>query len=101
MPRSDVEAGRGPRDANGVAAPLLDVPEGTVDAPDAAHTVSYKVMAEQFSWLGWAAFGGPSAHVSLFQKVMPTLTGCNRVSQRRREAACGCTALQMGCCGVL
>lgn len=67
MPRPDVEAGSGQSAATGLAAPLLDGPDSTIGTD--AQTVSYKGIAEQFSWLGWAGFGGPSAHVSLFQKV--------------------------------
>lgn len=31
--------------------------------------VSYSDIAKQFSLLGWTAFGGPSAHIGLFEKV--------------------------------
>lgn len=44
------------------------------DAPEAEPVeeivdVGYKDIAKQFSLLGWTAFGGPSAHIALFEKV--------------------------------
>lgn len=29
----------------------------------------YSSIFQQFAWMGWSAFGGPSAHIGLFQKV--------------------------------
>ena len=26
-------------------------------------------ILQQFVWMGWSAFGGPAAHIGLFQKV--------------------------------
>ncbi len=64
MAPCDVENG-----SASATAPLLDVPEHTVVAEEPAQAVRIGGLAKQFGWLGWAAFGGPSAHVSLFQKV--------------------------------
>ena len=30
----------------------------------------YSSILRQFAWMGWSAFGGPSAHIGLFQKVL-------------------------------
>jgi hypothetical protein len=68
MPRSDVEAGSEPPVGDGLDAPLLNG-AGRAAPAEPVELVSHKGLAGQFSWLGWAAFGGPSAHVSLFQKV--------------------------------
>ncbi|KAG6546492.1 hypothetical protein Mapa_012041 [Marchantia paleacea] len=43
------------------------------DAPEAEPAeeivdIGYKDIAKQFSLLGWTAFGGPSAHIALFEK---------------------------------
>lgn len=35
---------------------------------------SYSHIFQQFVWMGWSAFGGPSAHIGLFQKVSLALT---------------------------
>ena len=29
----------------------------------------YSHILQQFVWMGWSAFGGPSAHIGLFQQV--------------------------------
>lgn len=29
----------------------------------------YSHILQQFIWMGWSAFGGPSAHIGLFQQV--------------------------------
>ena len=34
----------------------------------------YLPVLQQFSWMGWSAFGGPSAHIGLFQKVSADLS---------------------------
>lgn len=48
----------------------LDVESGAA-APAAAvsHNVTYKDLFLRFVWMGWVAFGGPNAHIALFQKV--------------------------------
>ena len=53
---------------DGLDAPLLNG-AGPAAPAEPIELVSHKGLAGQFLWLGWAAFGGPSAHVSLFQKV--------------------------------
>ncbi|CAL8468153.1 g7692 [Coccomyxa elongata] len=47
----------------------LDVESGAA-APAAAvaHNVTYKDLFLRFVWMGWVAFGGPTAHIALFQK---------------------------------
>lgn len=35
--------------------------------------VTYGDIAKQFFILGWTAFGGPAAHIGLFQRVRPEL----------------------------
>ncbi|KAL0039433.1 hypothetical protein WJX79_008119 [Trebouxia sp. C0005] len=37
---------------------------------DPGHKQDYFRIFQQFSWMGWSAFGGPSAHIGLFQKVL-------------------------------
>lgn len=49
-----------------------DVPtdvEAQTAQPDPAPSVTYKDLFLRFVWLGWVAFGGPTAHIALFQKV--------------------------------
>jgi hypothetical protein len=41
------------------------------DEFDPGHKQDYFHIFQQFSWMGWSAFGGPSAHIGLFQKVTP------------------------------
>lgn len=36
--------------------------------------VSYADIAKQFSILGWTAFGGPAAHIGMFQRVSSSCT---------------------------
>lgn len=52
--------------APGPAAAIEDEEE-----PKLAH-VGYVDILKQFSILGWLAFGGPVAHIALFQKVSRT-----------------------------
>jgi chromate transport protein ChrA len=33
--------------------------------------VGFRDIFKQFVLLGWTAFGGPAAHIALFQKVPP------------------------------
>ena len=39
------------------------------EAPAAPPVVTYKDLFFRFVLLGWIAFGGPTAHIALFQKV--------------------------------
>lgn len=64
MAPADVENGTAEQ-----TMPLLDVPPEPALAEDPTHEVGLDGLVQQFGWLGWAGFGGPSAHVSLFQKV--------------------------------
>ena len=52
--------GRG--DVEGASVPLL------LDGENRAPHSLYDIV-KTFGWMGWAAFGGPAAHVGLFQKV--------------------------------
>ena len=52
------------------SAVLLDgvkLPHGA--SPTAPPIVTYKELFFRFVLLGWIAFGGPTAHIALFQKV--------------------------------
>lgn len=89
----DVEAGnstaalQGPIDAkhhhraNGSAA---DATSSTAqpEEQDQLAQVTYADIFKQFSLLGWTAFGGPAAHIGLFQRVgwlagdAPVTTAC-------------------------
>jgi len=52
------------------SAVLLDgVKPPVADAPASAPDVTYKDLFLRFILLGWIAFGGPTAHIALFQKV--------------------------------
>ena len=35
----------------------------------ASRKADYMGIFQQFVWMGWSAFGGPAAHIGLFQKV--------------------------------
>ena len=65
------------------SAVLLDgvkLPDGA--SPAAPPVVTYKDLFFRFVMLGWIAFGGPTAHIALFQKVhIPCLT---------HHPECGC-----------
>ena len=55
----------------GAAAPLLD---SDVDAsPPQVTEVTHAGIFHQWVFLGWTAFGGPSAHIGIFRKVPPLL----------------------------
>ena len=55
------------------SAVLLDgVKLPVADAPASAPDVTYKDLFLRFILLGWIAFGGPTAHIALFQKVLPS-----------------------------
>jgi hypothetical protein len=55
--------------------------------------VGYRDIAKQFSILGWTAFGGPAAHIGMFQRVsraMPLLivrTIVEKVEQKSSKLA--------------
>lgn len=52
------------------SAVLLDgvkLPDGA--SPAGVPVVTYKDLFCRFILLGWIAFGGPTAHIALFQKV--------------------------------
>ena len=53
---------------------MAEVQAGALDVEGAAaasvpHKVTYKDLFLRFVWMGWVAFGGPTAHIALFQKV--------------------------------
>lgn len=53
---------------------VAEVQPGALDVEGAAaasvpHKVTYKDLFLRFVWMGWVAFGGPTAHIALFQKV--------------------------------
>jgi chromate transporter len=48
------------------------VVEGATDLSEPTEwlaDVGYYEILKQFSLMGWVAFGGPAAHIALFQKV--------------------------------
>jgi hypothetical protein len=49
----------------------VPAPGGTPAAANGAGT--YLGILKTFGWMGWAAFGGPAAHIGLFQKVLHLL----------------------------
>jgi hypothetical protein len=55
--------------------------------------VTYGDIFKQFSILGWTAFGGPAAHIGLFQRVGPVLLLlqplCSFVKHRQQKAVRG------------
>lgn len=55
----------------GIHSPIPPAPAAIVEEEEdfKVATVSYADIAKQFSLLGWVAFGGPAAHIALFQKV--------------------------------
>lgn len=52
---------------------VVHVAEASASGP-----VTYSAIARQFIWLGWLAFGGPSAHIALFQKVRASANWARR-----------------------
>eukprot|EP00879_Flechtneria_rotunda_P029774 GHRR01032222.1.p1 GENE.GHRR01032222.1~~GHRR01032222.1.p1 ORF type:complete len:108 (+),score=36.75 GHRR01032222.1:152-475(+) len=58
----DVEAGNNPQQVAKDAEHEEEQEEQYVN-------VTYADIAKQFSLLGWTAFGGPAAHIGLFQRV--------------------------------
>jgi len=76
--------GGGGGGGNGAAAPAAPDGAKVVAAPDAGkeddgitpfRDISYAEIAKQYAILGWAAFGGPAAHIGLFER---------RLVQKRR-----------------
>jgi chromate transporter len=67
------KAGAAPSDAanNALANPPSDSSASLTPYRD----ISYKEIAKEYSLLGWTAFGGPAAHIGLFE---------HRLVQRRR-----------------
>ncbi|KAJ9527912.1 hypothetical protein QJQ45_005640 [Haematococcus lacustris] len=55
---------------NGTAVPAIEgkAPSGPDEEPEKYADVTYRDILIQFSILGWIAFGGPAAHIGLFQK---------------------------------
>ena len=69
-------AGRAREDeSSGSSLQELEAKEAAAGAkaPEAAagdyNAASYKDIAKEFSLMGWTAFGGPAAHVGMFEKV--------------------------------
>lgn len=56
-------AASGRDDLEGADIPLLT--DGLNGGPKRLSDIT-----RSFGWMGWAAFGGPAAHVGLFQKVL-------------------------------
>ena len=46
-----------------------DDAEAGAEAPKAYAQVGFAEIFTQFVLLGWTAFGGPQAHIALFQKI--------------------------------
>lgn len=67
--------------------------ESEVDAPEYAQ-VSYGELVKNFVLMGWTAFGGPSAHIALFETVRSHLRWPYIVRCRRMLRTCNrCNAL--------
>lgn len=58
-----------------------------VDEPEADRIVQvgYRDIAKEFSLLGWTAFGGPAAHIGLFQRVGVQAGGATCLACRRHD----------------
>ncbi|KAK9901634.1 hypothetical protein WJX75_005838 [Coccomyxa subellipsoidea] len=64
-----------PKTDNVEADHVAEVQAGALDVEGAAaasvpHKVTYKDLFLRFVWMGWVAFGGPTAHIALFQKCV-------------------------------
>ena len=60
------------------SAVLLDgIKQPVEDTPAAPPNVTYKDLFIRFILLGWIAFGGPSAHIALFQKASTSTVTCH------------------------
>lgn len=57
--------------------PLVPPGDGDVEQQngDAFVDVSYKEIANNFLMMGWTAFGGPQAHIGMFETVRPCFIG--------------------------
>lgn len=72
-----VNIGDQPDVTNGNHSEEVDVKNPVEDKETAVEpqgyvSASYGDIARQFVLLGWTAFGGPAAHIGLFQKVRLT-----------------------------
>lgn len=56
-------------DGQGTAETPKDVAAAEEESDPQYTKVTYFDIAKQFSIMGWIAFGGPAAHIGLFQKV--------------------------------
>jgi hypothetical protein len=65
-PAGGDKAGDGSKDVSKDQLQLAEQEEQYAD-------VTYGDIAKQFFILGWTAFGGPAAHIGLFQRVRPEL----------------------------
>lgn len=69
--------------------PSADAAGQELQQPEQYADVTYADIFKQFSILGWTAFGGPAAHIGLFQRV-----SCR---SRKQPLLC-CTVLHAGAC---
>jgi len=58
---------------NGNAHPTADKKDGGESGPKTYAEVGYGDIFKQFVLLGWTAFGGPAAHIALFQVSVAVL----------------------------
>lgn len=70
----DVEAAAGSGGGKDAAAADEAAGAAAADKEDEQYAnVTYLDITKQFSLLGWTAFGGPAAHIGLFQRVRAAL----------------------------
>lgn len=57
--------------ADTAAAPLVDDGDGDVEQQNGNSfgDASYKEITNNFLMMGWTAFGGPQAHIGMFETV--------------------------------
>lgn len=61
---------RDPKDVEAQEKVVDDaVPPAPATEVDQLANVGYVDILKEFSLMGWVAFGGPAAHIALFQKV--------------------------------
>jgi chromate transporter len=66
-------SGNGNGDGNGNAAAAAAAQDGgAASAQPPYRDVSYAEIAKEYSLLGWTAFGGPAAHIGLFERRLVT-----------------------------